>query len=132
MIESYNITAVQALQFCENHKRCSEFKRLSDLLRAHLQQIVENEKKTADQLRNVPHPMRLTDTQTTQFVLDLREKQLEVAMRLQLTKDAYNVIQDVNFLLTRIGKKLEKRKLRDYLGMVGKVFLDAGYYLYFA
>ena len=53
-------------------------------------------------------------------------------MRLQLTKDAYNVIQDVNFLLTRIGKKLEKRKLRDYLGMVGKVFLEAGYYLYFA
>ena len=53
-------------------------------------------------------------------------------MRLKLTKDAYNVIQDVNFLLTRIGKKLEKRKLREYLGMVGRVFLDAGYHLYFA
>ena len=36
--------------------------------------------------------MRLTDTQTTQFVLDLREKELEIAMKMQLTKDAYSVI----------------------------------------
>ncbi len=123
MLESYNLTATKAFEFCARHQRRNEFKRLCDFLRNHLQQIIENEKKTPEQLRNVPHPMRLTDTQTTQFVLDLREKELEIAMQMQLTKDAYSVIQDIKFLLQRIGRKMEKRKLRDYLGMVGRVFL---------
>ena len=132
MLDSYNLTASKAFDFCAQHNRRNEFKRLCDFLRNHLQQIIENEKKTPEQLRNVPHPMRLTDTQTTQFVLDLREKELEIAMKMQLTKDAYSVIQDIKFLLQRIGRKMEKRKLKEYLGMVGKVFLEAKYYLYYA
>ena len=94
--------------------------------------MIENEKKTPEQLRTVPHPMRLTDAQTTQYVLDLRERELEIAMQMHLTKDAYSVIQDIKFLLHRIGRKMGKQKLKDYLGLVARVFLDAGYFLYHA
>lgn len=132
MLESYNKAASEAFEFCAKHSRRQEFKRLCDFLRNHLQQMIENEKKTPEQLRTVPHPMRLTDAQTTQYVLDLRERELEIAMQMHLTKDAYSVIQDIKFLLHRIGRKMDKQKLKDYLGLVARVFLDAGYFLYHA
>ena len=75
----YQTTAHQAFQFCSKYARKTEFRRLCELLRNHLQ----NAAKFSSQM----HAINLSDPDTLQRHLDTRFQQLNVAVELELWQD---------------------------------------------
>jgi translation initiation factor 3 subunit A len=71
----YQSTAHQAFQFCSKYARKTEFRRLCELLRNHLQ----NAAKFSSQM----HAINLSDPDTLQRHLDTRFQQLNVAVELE-------------------------------------------------
>jgi hypothetical protein len=74
--QMYQTTAHQAFNFCRVYTRKTEFRRLCDLLRNHLQNVAK--------YSNQPHSINLNDPETLQRHLDTRFSQLNVAADLEL------------------------------------------------
>lgn len=88
----YQTTAHQAFQFCHKYARKTEFRRLCELLRNHLQ----NAAKYSQQV----HAINLSDPDTLQRHLDTRFMQLNVAVELELWQEAFKSVEDIHTLLS--------------------------------
>jgi translation initiation factor 3 subunit A len=114
--------AHQAFQFCLKYSRKTEFRRLCDLLRNHLQNI----SKYAHQ----QHAINLNDPETLQRHLDTRFSQLNAAVELELWQEAFRSVEDIHNLLS-MSKRLHKPvMMANYYDKLTKIFLVSGNYLF--
>jgi translation initiation factor 3 subunit A len=90
--QMYQATAHQAFNFCRVYSRKTEFRRLCDLLRNHLQNVAK--------YSNQPHSINLNDPETLQRHLDTRFSQLNVAADLELWQEAFRAVEDIHSLIT--------------------------------
>jgi translation initiation factor 3 subunit A len=90
--QMYQATAHQAFNFCRTYSRKTEFRRLCDLLRNHLQNVAK--------YSNQPHSINLNDPDTLQRHLDTRFNQLNVAADLELWQEAFRAVEDIHSLIT--------------------------------
>ena len=116
--QMYQTTAHQAFNFCRVYTRKTEFRRLCDLLRNHLQNVAK--------YSNQPHSINLNDPDTLQRHLDTRFNQLNVASDLELWQEAFRAVEDIHSLLSmskRPPKNVYLRfaNLADALGNDDKV-----------
>src|SRR5579862_1874234 len=88
----YQATAHQAFNFCRVYTRKTEFRRLCDLLRNHLQNVAK--------YSNQPHSINLNDPDTLQRHLDTRFNQLNVAADLELWQEAFRAVEDIHSLIS--------------------------------
>ncbi|CAG8603751.1 7774_t:CDS:2 [Paraglomus occultum] len=120
----YQEIAHQAFQFCLKYSRKTEFRRLCDLLRNHLQNI----SKYAHQ----PHAINLNEPETLQRHLDTRFSQLNAAVELELWQEAFRSVEDIHNLLS-MSKRLHKPvMMANYYDKLTKIFLVSGNYLFHA
>lgn len=121
---SYQKVASQALEFCQKYGRKTEFRRLCDLLRNHLQ--------NAAKYQNQPHGINLNDADTLQRHLDTRFSQLNAAVAMELWQEAFRSVEDIHNLLTISKRPPKPAVMANYYEKLSKIFLVSGNYLFHA
>jgi translation initiation factor 3 subunit A len=111
----YQSTAHQAFQFCSKYARKTEFRRLCELLRNHLQ----NAAKFSSQM----HAINLSDPDTLQRHLDTRFQQLNVAVELELWQEAFRSVEDIHTLLSLSKRPAKNIMMANYFEKLTRIFL---------
>ncbi len=122
--EMYQRTAHQAFDFCRKYTRKTEFRRLCELLRNHLQ----NAAKYSQQV----HAINLSDPDTLQRHLDTRFNQLNVAVELELWQEAFKSVEDIHTLLNLSKKQPRNSMMANYFEKLTRIFLVSENYLFHA
>ncbi|KAI9829247.1 MAG: eukaryotic translation initiation factor 3 subunit A [Sarea resinae] len=120
----YQTTALQAFQFCLKYARKTEFRRLCELLRNHLQ----NAAKYSSQM----HAINLNDPDTLQRHLDTRFQQLNVAVDLELWQEAFRSVEDIHTLLNLSKRPAKNTMMANYYEKLTRIFLRSENYLFHA
>ena len=120
----YQSTALQAFQFCLKYTRKTEFRRLCELLRNH----VQNAAKYSSQM----HAINLNDPDTLQRHLDTRFHQLNVAVELELWQEAFRSVEDIHMLLTLSKRPAKNIMMANYYEKLTKIFLVSDNFLFHA
>ncbi|XP_039284036.1 eukaryotic translation initiation factor 3 subunit A [Nilaparvata lugens] len=120
----YHDIARMAFAFCLKYNRKTEFRKLCDKLRKHLDDI----NKLAPQATNVS----LTKPETQQFNLETRLVQLESAIQMELWQEAYKATEDIHSLMNMSKKPPIPKTMANYYQKLAMVFWKAGYYLFHA
>ncbi|KAL1311147.1 hypothetical protein AAFC00_001349 [Neodothiora populina] len=120
----YQTTTHQAFQFCLRYARKTEFRRLCELLRNHLQ----NAAKYQSQM----HAINLSDPDTLQRHLDTRFQQLNVAVELELWQEAFKSVEDTHTLLSLSKRPAKNVMMANYFEKLARIFLVSENYLFHA
>lgn len=120
----YQSTALQAFQFCLRYTRKTEFRRLCELLRNH----VQNAAKYASQM----HAINLNDPDTLQRHLDTRFQQLNVAVELELWQEAFRSVEDIHTLINLSKRPAKNIMMANYYEKLTRIFLVSENYLFHA
>ncbi|KAL9623783.1 MAG: hypothetical protein Q9160_002014 [Pyrenula sp. 1 TL-2023] len=120
----YQTTALQAFQFCLKYTRKTEFRRLCELLRNH----VQNAAKYSSQM----HAINLNDPDTLQRHLDTRFQQLNVAVELELWQEAFRSVEDIYYLLNLSKRPAKNIMMANYFEKLTKIFLVSENFLFHA
>ncbi|KAL7272419.1 eukaryotic translation initiation factor 3 subunit A [Rhizina undulata] len=120
----YQSTALQAFQFCLKYTRKTEFRRLCELLRNH----VQNAAKYSTQM----HAINLNDPDTLQRHLDTRFQQLNVAVELELWQEAFRSVEDIHTLLNLSKRPAKNVMMANYYEKLTRIFLVSDNFLFHA
>ena len=120
----YQTTALQAFQFCLKYTRKTEFRRLCELLRNH----VQNAAKYSSQM----HAINLSEPETLQRHLDTRFQQLNVAVELELWQEAFRSVEDIHLLLNLSKRPAKNIMMANYYEKLTKIFLVSDNFLFHA
>ena len=119
----YTYTAQEAFNFCETYNRKTEFKRLSEILRNHLQGL---NKPNMNQQQGVT----LSNPETVQILLEVRFAQLNVATKMELWQESFRSVEDIHNLMTQTKKTAAPEMLCIYYERLTQIFWQAKNYLF--
>ncbi|KAK0709125.1 hypothetical protein B0T26DRAFT_678592 [Lasiosphaeria miniovina] len=120
----YQSTAMQAFDFCLKYARKTEFRRLCELLRNHVQ--------TAAKYSAQMHAINLNDPDTLQRHLETRFQQLNVAVELELWQEAFRSVEDIHTLLNLSKRPPKNIMMANYYEKLTRIFLVGENYLFHA
>lgn len=120
----YQSTATQAFEFCQKYTRKTEFRRLCELLRNHVQ--------TAAKYSTQMHAINLSDPDTLQRHLETRFQQLNVAVELELWQEAFRSVEDIHTLLNLSKRPPKNIMMANYYEKLTRIFLVGENYLFHA
>lgn len=120
----YQSTAMQAFDFCLKYTRKTEFRRLCELLRNHVQ--------TAAKYSAQMHAINLNDPDTLQRHLETRFQQLNVAVELELWQEAFRSVEDIHTLLNLSKRPAKNIMMANYYEKLTRIFLVGENYLFHA
>ncbi|XP_050667768.1 eukaryotic translation initiation factor 3 subunit A-like isoform X2 [Leptidea sinapis] len=120
----YHDIARMAFQFCLKYARKTEFRKLCDKLRKHLEDI----RKASAQTGNVS----ISKPETQQLNLETRLFQLDCAIQMELWQEAYKAIEDIHNLMNMSKKTPVAKTMANYYGKLALVFWKAGHCLFHA
>lgn len=122
--QAYQSTVNQAFDFCLKYSRKTEFRRLCELLRTHLQ--------NATKYSGQQHSINFNDPDTLQRHLNTRFSQLNAAVELELWQEAFRSVEDINNLLILSKKQPKLLVMANYYEKLGKIFAVSENYLFHA
>ncbi|KAI1335500.1 eukaryotic translation initiation factor 3 subunit A [Xylariaceae sp. FL0016] len=120
----YQSTAMRAFDFCLKYQRKTEFRRLCELLRNHVQ--------TAAKYSSQMHAINLNDPDTLQRHLETRFQQLNVAVELELWQEAFRSVEDIHTLLNLSKRPAKNVMMANYYEKLTRIFLVGENYLFHA
>ncbi|CAI9107641.1 OLC1v1007043C1 [Oldenlandia corymbosa var. corymbosa] len=116
--ELYAATARRAFQFCRQHNRTAEFRRLCETIRNHLANFV---KYSEDQKDNRHWP-DVSLPETLQLYLNTRFEQLNVATELHLWQETFRSVEDIHGLMSMVGKTPKASLMVVYYARMAEIF----------
>ena len=120
----YHDIARMAFQFCLKYIRKTEFRKLCEKLRKHLEDI----SKLPQMVSNVS----INKLETQQLNLETRLIQLDSAIQMELWQEAYKAIEDIHGLMNLSKKSPVPKTMANYYQKLAMVFWKAGNYLFHA
>jgi len=124
----YHDIAQQAFKFCLKYQRKTEFRKLCDKLRNHLDLII---KQVPKQNNNAPS-INLNNAETQQMNLDTRLVQLDAAIHMELWQEAYKAVEDIHGLMQLSKKTFAPKMMANYYQKLALVFWKSDQYLFHA
>ena len=122
LLEFYNETAMNYMNFCKQNNRKSEFKKITDVLSRHLKIIIN---QTDDDIKKIPNPVLISDVRSIEKVAELRIKALEISLEIDNWSDADKIIRDI--------KLIEKtNRTSQFYDSMALLFKKARFYLFYA
>ena len=110
----YAMTAHKAFGFCLQYKRTTEFRRLCEMLRNHLANLIK--------YRDARDRPDLTQADSLQLYLDTRFEQLKTATELGLWQEAFRSVEDLHGLMTAVKHKPKPAQQAVYYAQLARVF----------
>nr|A7SK48.2 RecName: Full=Eukaryotic translation initiation factor 3 subunit A; Short=eIF3a; AltName: Full=Eukaryotic translation initiation factor 3 subunit 10 [Nematostella vectensis] len=120
----YHETAQQAFKFCLKYTRRTEFRKLCDNLRNHLNVTLKHQGQ--------PNSVNLNNPDSIQMHLETRLAQLDSAISMELWQEAFKAVEDVYGLMQLSKRPPKPQVMANYYQKVALVFLKAGNFLYHA
>jgi len=80
--------------FCKKYKCKREYRRVSETLHSHFNQIIKMD-KAPEQNSKIPHPIKLDEDDQLFNVLKLRKEQLELALFVEEWTDAHRISHSI-------------------------------------
>jgi translation initiation factor 3 subunit A len=127
MVMAYKDSAISAISFCERYKRLSECRKLCETLRNHLINILRIQNSSSGS--SLTYMMKL-DEETLKNLIPIREKLMEVCMKLNLWQEAFRAAEDTRLLICE-GKPAPATLAR-YWFSLSRIFWKAGQNLFHA
>merc|ERR1719370_2868976 len=121
----YHNIAQQAFKFCLKYQRKTEFRKLCDKLRNHLDLIIKQQSPTANTIN-------LNNAETQQWNLDTRLVQLDAAIHMGLWQEAYKAVEDIHGLMSLSKKVFQPKMMANYYQKLALVFWKSGNFLFHA
>ena len=117
---TYSGVVNRTMNFCLKYGRKTEFRRLADLLRQHLDAANYHQSKTGANI------VDLSDSDTLQRYLDQRFQLVNCSVKLEMWQEAYRAIEDVFHLMKMSNVTPKTSTLANYYENVAKVFFVGG------
>ncbi|KAJ2503177.1 eukaryotic translation initiation factor 3 subunit A [Coemansia sp. RSA 1972] len=127
----YQRISNKAIDFCRTYERKTEFHRLCELLRNHLQTIA----KYAHQQNSV----NLSNPETVQLFLDTHFHQLNTATEMELWQECFSAIEDIHSLIQQSKRPIKPQAMANYFEKLTRImyvaknplFLAAAWHRYY-
>ncbi|KAJ2014670.1 eukaryotic translation initiation factor 3 subunit A [Coemansia sp. S680] len=127
----YQKVSNQAIDFCKTYERKTEFRRLCELLRNHLQAIG----KYSHQQTSI----NLSNADTMQLFLDTHFHQLDTATEMELWQESYRSIEDIHHLIQQSKRPVKPQAMANYFEKLTRImyvaknplFLAAAWHRYY-
>ena len=117
----YSDLVMKSFDYCVEHQRKSELKRLAEMLRAHLVSIVKSASNDRQQF-NIQLSGEQANPESQQIQLDIRYRLLDVALQMELWQEAFRAIEDIHGLFLLGGKSTELLLAREeYFEKVARI-----------
>ena len=133
LLEFYNDTARKIFAFCKKYKSKKEYRRISETLHSHFNQIVKLDKEP-QQNSKIPYPNKLEEEEQITQVLKLRKEQLDLALVMEDWTDAHRTSGNIYQLMNKMGKKKTEAQIReiytDFFGHLSSIFWESNLYLF--
>jgi len=131
----YHEIAHRAFQFCTKFNRKTEFRKLCDNLRTHMDYLRRNQASQQPQPTHTQsHMVNLNNPESLAMHLETRLIQLESAVQIELWQEAYRATDDIKrYGLMNLNKKPPKPQLMaNYYQRLALVFWKADCHLFHA
>ncbi|KAK6021670.1 hypothetical protein OSTOST_12652, partial [Ostertagia ostertagi] len=124
----YHRITRKSFQFCSKYQRRTEFRKLCELLRLHLNQIQKHQ--------HLAHVVKLNSPESLSMMQETRLCQLDTAIQMELWQEAYRSAEDVHGMM-QLSKDKDKRMVKpasyvNYYDKLALVFWKAGNSLFHA
>jgi len=116
----YKSTAEQAFQFCLHHRRVVEFRRLNELLKAHMSFL-----KTTS-------VSQLDNPESFQIQLEIRLMQLNTAAAMELWQEAFRTVEEINGMVSPPKRTPPIEMMIVYYEKLAKIFWVSENYIFHA
>ncbi|TNY21348.1 hypothetical protein DMC30DRAFT_421558 [Rhodotorula diobovata] len=120
----YQTVCHEAFQFCLQHQRKTEFRRLCETLRSHL--------ASSQKYTHQSHSINLNEPDTLQRHLDTRFQQLNTAVELELWQEAFRTAEDIHTLVGMSKRAPKASVMASFYDKMAKVFAVGQNFLFHA
>lgn len=130
----YHEIAHRAFQFCTKFNRKTEFRKLCDNLRTHMDYLKKTQMNAQQLSHTQSHMVNLNNPESLAMQLETRLIQLESATQIELWQEAYRATDDIKrYGLMNLNKKPPKPQLMaNYYQKLALVFWKADCHLFHA
>jgi translation initiation factor 3 subunit A len=126
----YHETLQMLFNFADKYNRKHEFKRYCDTIRTGLQTLFKNKLDRTEAQKAIY--IDIDDANVNENNVQIRLEQFEVATKLGLWQESFQVLEDINMLMkTRKGTVKKRTRARYYLNL-SKLFKKSNYWNYHA
>lgn len=120
----------QCFKFCEQFNRKHEFRRISDLVRYHLQSINQYANMQNVNAVNAANQVNLSNVHTFDRFLQLRFNGLNIAMKMELYQESFKIVEDIHILTVLSKRQPKPQMMLNYYENLAKIFNVSGNSLY--